>query len=293
MFFFTFANGVVGANIPIAAGAAHAIRLKGEDRIVVCIFGDGAINRGPFLEGLNWASVFELPVLFVCEDNGFAATTRTMTLSGGPGPLARAESLGVPGTEVDGNDILAVDTAAGESIARVRAGGGPRFVLARTYRLAGHTAADPGTYRPSEEVESRWKDDPLERCARLLRDAGVAAERLTRYRNSAATEAAAALAAARTAAWPDAALAFTDVQDTGAPRMGAGRLRSCPTSRPASWPWPRKCAAIPRSGHWARIWAGAASSASTRAWPRSSVHNASATPRSRRRRSWAPRSARR
>ncbi len=216
------ANGVVGANIPIAAGAAHAIRLKGEDRIVVCMFGDGAINRGPFLEGLNWASVFELPVLFVCEDNGFAATTRTMTLSGGPGPLARAESLGVPGTEVDGNDILAVDTAARESIARVRAGGGPRFVLARTYRLAGHTAADPGAYRPSEEVESRWKDDPLEHCARLLRDAGVAAEKLTRTRNSAATEAAAALAAARTAAWPDAALAFTDVQDTGAPRMGAG-----------------------------------------------------------------------
>jgi len=216
------ANGVVGANIPIAAGAAHAIRLRGEDRIVVCMFGDGAINRGPFLEGLNWASVFELPVLFVCEDNGFAATTRTMTLSGGPGPLARAESLGVPGTEVDGNDILAVDTAARESIARVRAGGGPRFVLARTYRLAGHTAADPGDYRPSQEVESRWKDDPLERCATMLRGAGLAAEQLAQNRAAAAAEMAAALEAARAAAWPDAAAAFADVQDAGAPLMEAG-----------------------------------------------------------------------
>ena len=80
------ANGVVGANISIAAGAAHAIKLAGDDRIVVCIFGDGAVNRGPFLEGLNWARIYDLPILFVCEDNTFAATTRTELLTGGPGP---------------------------------------------------------------------------------------------------------------------------------------------------------------------------------------------------------------
>jgi len=96
------ANGVVSANIVIAAGAAHAIKLKKEDRIVCCIFGDGAINRGPFLEGLNWAKVFNLPVLFVCEDNGFAATTRTKTMTAGDGPVARAESLGIPAMDGGG-----------------------------------------------------------------------------------------------------------------------------------------------------------------------------------------------
>jgi TPP-dependent pyruvate/acetoin dehydrogenase alpha subunit len=90
------ANGVVAANIAIAAGAAHAIKLKGERKVVCCIFGDGAINRGPFLEGLNWAKVFNLPVLFVCEDNGFAATTRTRTMTAGDGPSARARSMDIP-----------------------------------------------------------------------------------------------------------------------------------------------------------------------------------------------------
>ena len=106
------ANGVVAAGMPIAVGAAHAIKIKGESRIVACFFGDGAINRGPFLEGLNWAKVVGLPVLFVCEDNGFAATTRTRAMTAGDGPAARAESLGIPAVEVDGNDILAVDEAA-------------------------------------------------------------------------------------------------------------------------------------------------------------------------------------
>src|SRR5690606_2525036 len=153
------ANGVVSANIVIAAGAAHAIKLKKEDRIVCCIFGDGAINRGPFLEGLNWAKVFNLPVLFVCEDNGFAATTRTKTMTAGDGPVARAERLGIPEMDVDGNDVLAVDAAVAELTAAIRAGSGPRFLRARTYRLTGHTGADAAAYRPKEEVEERWKDD--------------------------------------------------------------------------------------------------------------------------------------
>ena len=106
------ANGVVGANINIAAGAAHAVRLRGERRIVCCIFGDGAVNRGPFLEGLNWARVFDLPVLFVCEDNAFAATTRTEAMTGGPGPAARAEALGIPALAVDGNDVDRVAESA-------------------------------------------------------------------------------------------------------------------------------------------------------------------------------------
>ncbi len=214
------ANGVVGANILIAAGAAHAIKLKRENRIVACIFGDGAINRGPFLEGLNWAQVFDLPVLFVCEDNGFASTTRTAAMSGGPGAVARAESLGIPAVEVDGNDIAALHEAVCQAIAQVRAGGGPSFLLARTYRLAGHTSADPAAYRPAEEVEQAWKRDPIANCRRMLLEQGVAEETLQKAERAGEAEIAAAFERACHAPWPDTAAAYEDVQDAGAVARG-------------------------------------------------------------------------
>lgn len=212
------ANGVVAAGLTIAVGAAHALKLKGMPRVVACFFGDGAVNRGPFLESLNWAKVFELPVLFVCEDNGFAAMTRTQTVSAGPGPAARAESLGVAARTVDGNDVAAVDEAAAELLARVRAGSGPQFLLARTYRLKGHTASDPALYRAASEVEAKRADDPLTRCAELLRLNGIAEGRLAALAEEAQGEIAAAVAAASAAPWPAAALAWADVQDTGAGR---------------------------------------------------------------------------
>ena len=211
------ANGVVGANIEIAAGAAHAVKLLGGTRIVTCIFGDGAVNRGPFLEGLNWARIFDLPVLFVCEDNTYAATTRTDAVTGGAGPRARAESLGLPSTEVDGNDVQAVDEAVGDLVQAIRAGGGPRFLHVKTYRLTGHTATDAAAYRTDEEVDARWKLDPIARCGASLEAAGVAAETLDAIRAGAASEMNAALEAAKAAPWPDTSLAFTDVQDIGAP----------------------------------------------------------------------------
>jgi acetoin:2,6-dichlorophenolindophenol oxidoreductase subunit alpha len=210
------ANGVVGANIVIAVGAAHAIKLKRQDRIVCCIFGDGAINRGPFLEGLNWAGVFRLPVLFVCEDNGFAATTRTRALTSGEGPLARAQSLAVPGVEVDGNDVLAVEAATRELLDAVRTGGGPRFLHAKTYRLTGHTAADAAAYRPKEEVEARWLEDPIAQAAALLQSTDVDAALIAAQR-----EMAAAYAAALATPYPETTFAFTDVQDVGDPRVEA------------------------------------------------------------------------
>ncbi|WP_374450349.1 thiamine pyrophosphate-dependent dehydrogenase E1 component subunit alpha, partial [Stella sp.] len=207
------ANGVVGAGIPIAVGAAHAMKLAGDRRIVVCFFGDGAVNRGPFLEGLNWAKVFDLPVLFVCEDNGFAATTRTRSVTAGPGPGARAESLGIPSTPVDGNDVVAVDAAAAALVAQVRAGAGPQFLHARTYRLRGHTAVDAAPYRPAAEVEERWHDEPLRRCRDLLALDGVAAAELDRVRAEAEAEVARAVADGLAAPHPGPALAWTDVQD--------------------------------------------------------------------------------
>ncbi len=210
------ANGVVAANIPIAAGAAHAIKLQGGDRVAVCIFGDGAINRGPFLEGLNWAKVFDLPILFVCEDNGFAATTRTEDLTGGPGPAARAESLGLPGYKVDGNDVLAIEDAGRDLIARIRAGEGPQFLVAETYRLTGHTGADPATYRSDAEVDEAKTRDPLTRTAGWLRDAGVEASEIEAIDQDARAEMVAAVETAKSSAWPDPTAAYLDVQDIGA-----------------------------------------------------------------------------
>jgi len=215
------ANGVVSANIVIAAGAAHAIKLNREERIVCCIFGDGAINRGPFLEGLNWAAVFHLPVLFVCEDNGFAATTRTETMTAGAGSVARAESLGIPSLEVDGNDVLAVDAAAAELSSAIRAGGGPRFLRVRTYRLTGHTGADPAAYRSKAEVEARWKEDPIARVGDLLRAAGISDAELADDREAAKGEMRSVYTAAVETPYPPVEHAYQDVQDIGDPRVEA------------------------------------------------------------------------
>ncbi|MDX1432041.1 MAG: thiamine pyrophosphate-dependent dehydrogenase E1 component subunit alpha [Gammaproteobacteria bacterium] len=213
------ANGVVGANILIAAGAAHAIKLKREPRVVACIFGDGAINRGPFLEGLNWAKIFALPVVFLCEDNDFAATTRTGSVSAGGGPCARAESLGIASVQVDGNDVLEVEAATRDALAAARAGDGPRFIHALTYRLSGHTAADAAAYRDSDEVAERWRADPIARAAEMLRQCGTRAELLADIEAEARSSMQAVLAEARDTPWPAAAHAHRDVQDTPGPGL--------------------------------------------------------------------------
>ncbi|MED5408439.1 MAG: thiamine pyrophosphate-dependent dehydrogenase E1 component subunit alpha [Pseudomonadota bacterium] len=215
------ANGVVGANIHIAAGAAHAIKMLKENRIVCSIFGDGAINRGPFLEGLNWAVVFHLPVLFVCEDNGFASTTRTSAVTGGKGPAARAEALGVATTTVDGNDLIEVDRIARMVMPSIRQGKGPQMIVARTYRLAGHTAADPDLYRPRDEVERAWRKDPIVKLGNDLRQADVDQVILEKHEVDAGQEMAEVFAEAKAAPWPSLSRAFEDVQDTGDPRQEA------------------------------------------------------------------------
>ena len=212
------ANGVVSANIVIAAGAGHAIKLRGEDKVVCCIFGDGAINRGPFLEGLNWAVVFRLPVLFVCEDNGFAAMTRTRTMTGGEGPSARARAIGLKAEEIDGNDVTAVDETSRGMIEAIRSGGGPRFLHVHTYRLTGHTGADPATYRPKEEVEERWRDDPIARATALVEHRRGEVEAA---RAEAEVEMRRVFDLAKAASFPPADFAFTDVQDSGDPRREA------------------------------------------------------------------------
>jgi acetoin:2,6-dichlorophenolindophenol oxidoreductase subunit alpha len=210
------ANGVVAAGIPIAVGAAHALKLRGRPAIVACFFGDGAINRGPFLEGLNWAKIHDLPLLFVCEDNRWSATTATDAMTAGGGPLVRAKAVGVDGREVDGNDVFAVESAASSLIEKVRAGKGPQFLHAITYRFKGHVSVDPATYRDGEEVARALESDPLAVFAQKA--SGVAKEALDRIQMQVAEEVAGALKAAAAAPWPDKDGAYTDIQDTGAGR---------------------------------------------------------------------------
>ncbi len=209
------ANGVVTAGLPIAVGAAHALKLRRLDAIAVSFFGDGAINRGPFLEALNWAQVYQLPVLFVCEDNRISATTRSAPMTAGTqAASARAESLGIAATRVDGNDVEAVSEAARALIADVRAGGGPRLLHALTYRQKGHVSVDPATYRDPREVAQALKDDPIARARERLRARGQA-EPAARVEAEARAEIDAALSAASAAPLPAAGAAYTDVVTLG------------------------------------------------------------------------------
>ncbi|HKB52692.1 MAG TPA: thiamine pyrophosphate-dependent dehydrogenase E1 component subunit alpha [Ramlibacter sp.] len=211
------ANGVVAAGLPIAVGAAHAQKIQGRAAITACFFGDGAINRGPFLEALNWAQVYRLPVLFVCEDNRWSATTSSDVTTAGEGAAARARSIGIASVQVDGNDVLAVDAAAAGLVQAVRSGGGPRLLHALTYRVKGHVSVDPAKYRDPKEVDEALRDDPIARARQqYLALGGTVAATLDALDREAADEIQAAMAAANDAPWPQPDAAFSDVQDTGA-----------------------------------------------------------------------------
>ncbi len=211
------ANGVVAAGLPIAVGAAHAQKIQRRDAITACFFGDGAINRGPFLESLNWASVYALPVLFVCEDNQWSATTASGPMTAGDGASARALAMNIPSVPVDGNDVMAVHAAAAKLVREVRAGSGPRLLHAITYRVKGHVSVDPATYRDPEELKAALRIDPIARARQFyLTLPGANAATLDSIEREASDEVSAALAAADADRWPDVASAYTDVQTTGA-----------------------------------------------------------------------------
>jgi len=209
------ANGVVAAGLPIAVGAAQALKMRGVDAIAVCFFGDGAINRGPFMESLNWAVVYHLPVLFVCEDNRISATTDSAPMTGGEGASARAQALGVPAVKVDGNDVEAVHVAAADLIASIRTGQGPRLLHALTDRHKGHVSVDPGTYRDPEAVKAARARDPIVLARRRLETQGLSAQ-AAQIEAEAQAEIAAALATAQADPPPEAAQAYTDIMNTGA-----------------------------------------------------------------------------
>lgn len=167
------ANGIVGSGIPIAVGAALGSTIKGDDRVAAAFFGDGASNTGAFHEGINLAAVWKLPVVFVCENNMYAVSTSTRESLAIEGVVERAAGYGIPGVQVDGNDILQVYDAARDAVARAREGKGPTLLECLTYRWTGHTVGDPGLYRSKEEVEAWKQKDPIPRFRDYLIKEGI------------------------------------------------------------------------------------------------------------------------
>jgi acetoin:2,6-dichlorophenolindophenol oxidoreductase subunit alpha len=164
------ANGIVAGGMGIAAGAALSAKVRHEDRVSVAFFGDGALNEGLFYETANMASLWQLPVVYVMENNTYGEYTSTARSTAGSGP-ARAEAMGIPAVCVDGNDVLAVYRAARRAIDQARVGNGPRFIECQTYRWRGHHMGDQGDtygYRSQDEIEKWMKKDPIPRFSQQL-----------------------------------------------------------------------------------------------------------------------------
>jgi TPP-dependent pyruvate/acetoin dehydrogenase alpha subunit len=163
---------IVAGGLPIAVGLALADRLQARPRVTACFFGDGAVGEGEFHESLNLAALWKLPVLLVCENNLYAMGTALARHQAETDLCRRAAAYGIPAEAVDGMDVRAVEAATRRAADAVRAGEGPRFLEARTYRFRGHSMADPELYRTREEVE-RWKArDPIATFAAQLRERG-------------------------------------------------------------------------------------------------------------------------
>ena len=167
------ANGIVGAGHCISTGAGLSIKLRKTDQVCVCFFGDGSTNQGTFHESLNLASIWKLPIVFVCENNHYGISMSQARHQAIKDVADRAAAYNMPGISVDGNDPLAVYEAAFEAVARARAGKGPTLIECKTYRQHGHFEGDPATYKPKEEQAAWIAKDPLPRFARFLIDNGV------------------------------------------------------------------------------------------------------------------------
>lgn len=206
------ANGIVGAGIPIATGAAFAFKYKGEDNVAVSFFGDGASNRGTFHEALNMAAAFKLPVIFVCENNLFGISVDSRHVNAAKDIADRAVGYNMPGVIVDGNDVDAVYEAAAAAVARARAGEGPTLIECKTYRHLGHYVGDPDDYRTEEEKAEWLKRDPIPAAAAKLLASGVCTQaELDKISDDADALITEAIAEAEQAPYPEADALLQDI----------------------------------------------------------------------------------
>lgn len=206
------ANAIVGGGIPIAVGAGLAIKMQKKDRVSVSFFGDGASNQGTFHESLNFASAKKLPVIFICENNGYAISVPTSESTSVKDISVRSVGYNMPGETVDGNDVEAIDAAFERALNRARAGEGPSLIECKTYRWMGHWTGDPQNYRTREEVEAWKQKDPIKRWREKLVAAGLYTDaELDAMDKAAEDEVAAATEFALNSPNPDPAHVLDDV----------------------------------------------------------------------------------
>ena len=214
---FLGACGIVGGGVPAATGAALAFQLRHEDNVVVSFVGDGAMNEGHVNDALNLAGLWKLPIVYVCENNGYATTTTVAESTAAATYADRGHGFGIPGVVVDGMDVLAVYDAAGDAIARARRGEGPTLLEAKTYRFRGHFEGETEIlgnriYRSAEEIQEWKQRDPILVFGQSLRERGILTEdREQEIASEVASEIADAVAFARESPFPDPAEALEGV----------------------------------------------------------------------------------
>lgn len=207
---------IIGAHLPIACGAAWSAQYRGSGQVSVCFFGDGTTNIGAFHEALNFAAIWKLPVVFVCENNLYMEYTPIGSVTAVPRPAAdRASAYGLEPIVVDGNDADAVHAVASTAIERARSGEGPSLIEALTYRHGGHSRADPAKYRPAEEVAAWLARDPIPMYRQRLIDAGVAEDAIAASEQVIESELEAATEAAKAGEIPGEELLLKDVWADG------------------------------------------------------------------------------
>jgi TPP-dependent pyruvate/acetoin dehydrogenase alpha subunit len=208
------ANGIVGGGIALATGAAYSADLRGSGQVAVCFFGDGASNQGVLMEAANMAAIWKLPIIYLCEENQYAEFSPCRPLIAVEQLALKAQAFGMPGVTVDGNDVLAVYEATRRAVKQARSGGGPTFLVARTYRVEGHTVGDPLSYRPKEETAA-WKSperDPISRFGHhLTTKAGFGEADLEALRHKAQAEIDAAMEFAVNSPEPEISALWEDV----------------------------------------------------------------------------------
>ncbi|MFS0673970.1 thiamine pyrophosphate-dependent dehydrogenase E1 component subunit alpha [Ornithinibacillus sp. 179-J 7C1 HS] len=170
------ANGIVGGGIPLAVGSALTAKMKKLDYVTVCFFGDGATNEGSFHEAVNLAAIWDLPVIFVCENNQYGMSGSVKEMTRVEHIADRAHAYGIPGVVADGNDIIEMMNVTDEAIKRVKRGKGPTLIEAKTYRWKGHSKSDAKKYRTREEEQEWRKKDPIKRYKDVLIEAGLLTE---------------------------------------------------------------------------------------------------------------------
>ena len=205
------ANAIVGAGVPHAAGAALASQLQKKDTIALAYFGEGAVNQGVFLETLNLAAIWKLPLILICENNRYSEMTPSHETTSNVETYKRAAAFGIESIQIDGNDLELMYDIVEQAAAKARAGSGPTYIEAMTYRLWGHMMGDPEVYRTKEEVAQARENEPILRLGRRLIELGCSETDLVRFDSEAESIVADALEFAESSPIPESEDAFTDV----------------------------------------------------------------------------------